>query len=250
MANIKISQLTNASTLDGEEYVLIVQNGEAKKTSTRAVANLGGGGGVTEITFNPVKVFDENGIGASSWSSGGSLITIDGGTYTATPGEKVVVDSTNMLRMSMPISGSYYMFGIKCKVDPSFVPINTGNWYGASCILGQELGGEQRDFGIVIDSSGYFALGWATATITSSTVSALDGNVHELLIVAESGKIRLFIDGVEEVAVDKGMSGTHMSDLGIFWNKSSESTRVNGEIYAVGCWSEVEPSFRYVLPTL
>jgi hypothetical protein len=177
---------------------------------------------------------------------------VDGGTYTATAGEKITVNATNQLRMSFPIDSSYYMFGIRCKVDPSFSPKNTDQWYAASCILGQELGGEQKDYGIIIDKNGYFALGWANSTITSTSVSALDGNEHELFVVAEEeiGRIRLFIDGVEEVVVTKMMNGGHMNNIGVFWNKAGEDTRVNGEIYAVGYWTEINPTITYVLPTL
>jgi hypothetical protein len=42
MANIKISELTNAATLDGTEYVAINQNNQTVKTTTGAIAALGG----------------------------------------------------------------------------------------------------------------------------------------------------------------------------------------------------------------
>lgn len=286
MADIKISQLDSGTTLGGTEYIPIVQNGVTVKTTAQAIADLGGGsptlitknitqngtynassdnadgyssvtvnvsgGGGASVTFTPVKVFDETGIGASSWTDtdGLTTMTVDGGTYTATAGEKIVVNATNQLRMSFPIDSSYYMFGIRCKVDSSFSPIQSNNWYDCSCILGQELGGEQKDYAIVIDRNGYFALGWANSTITSTTISALDGNEHELFVVAESAKIRLFIDGNEEVVVDKIMNGGNMTNIGVFWNRSGGNTRVNGEIYAVGYWIEVEPTITYVLPTL
>lgn len=251
MANVKISELTTGSALGGSEYVPIVQNGATVKTTVQAIADLGGGGGGAVATFTPELIFEESGIGSNSWTATDGQTTMTAyGTYTATAGEKVTVNASNNLRMSFPIQGSYYMFGIRFKVDPLFSPLQTDNWYSASCILGQELGGEQKDYGIVIDKNGYIALGWGNSTITSSSVSALDGNEHECLVVAEDGKIHLFIDGVEEIVVRKGMNGSEMSWMGVFYNRAADNTRVNGEIYAVGYWEEHEPTIIYSLPTL
>jgi hypothetical protein len=45
MAEIKISELTSGSTLDGTEVVPIVQSGATVKVTTQDIADLGGGGG-------------------------------------------------------------------------------------------------------------------------------------------------------------------------------------------------------------
>jgi len=211
----------------------------------------GGGGGTPTFTFTPIKVFESSGIGASSWTSsdGQTTMTVDGGTYSASAGSLVEVNATNQLRMSFPISGSYYAFGIKCRVDPDFTPINTNQWYSASAILAQEMPDVQRDYGIIIDKNGYFALGWSGSDITSSSVSALDGNVHELFMLATSTQIKLIIDGNEEVSVDKIMGGSNMSTMGVFWNKNGQNSRVNGEIYSVGHWSYTM-TVTYDLPDL
>lgn len=50
MADVKISQLTAASTLDGTEVVPIVQSGATKKTTTQDIADLASGGGYTVVT--------------------------------------------------------------------------------------------------------------------------------------------------------------------------------------------------------
>lgn len=47
MANIKISEMDAAATLDGSELVEIVQGGANVQTTTQDIADLGGGGGVT-----------------------------------------------------------------------------------------------------------------------------------------------------------------------------------------------------------
>lgn len=214
--------------------------------------NGGGGGGSSQFTYTKQKLFEPSGIGSSQWKddTDTTALTVDGGTYTATAGEYIEINSSNQLRLSMPIAGSYYLFGIRCKVDPNFTPNNADQWYNASCVLGTELGGEQKDYAIVIDKNGYFALGWATAYITSSDVSALDGQEHELFVMALGGNIVLFIDGVQKVSVQKGMNGSEMYNMGVFWNKSGNGTRVNGEIYAVGYWQYTEPSFDYNLPSI
>lgn len=209
----------------------------------------GGGGGSGSFVFSPIKQFKQSDIGAISWaaSDGQSNMNVDGGTYTATAGEYVEVNATNQLRMSFPVNGSYYLFGIRVQVDPDFTPINTNNWYDASCLIGQELSGEQRDFAIIIDKNGYFALGWANSTITSSTVSALDGATHDLFVYATGANIYLFIDGIMAVSVSKTMNSGQMSQLGVMWNRSGFNTRVNGKVYAVGYWDAVTsydlPSF-------
>ena len=274
MGNKKISQLSNGSTLAGVEYVPIVQNGVTVKTTAQAIANLGGGstptlitksitsngtynassdnadgyssvtvnvsGGGSSVTFTPVKEYLPSGIGANGWTAtdGTSSLTVDGGTYSASAGNYVEVNASNQLRMSMPISGSFYAFAIKCEIDPTFSPVNTNNWYAASCILGQELGGEQCDFAVIIDKNGYFALGYANSSILSTSVSALDGNVHELVVIPFGmHQIKLFIDGNEEASISYGIRGTQMSNIGVFWNKDNGNSRVNGKIYDVGYFS-------------
>lgn len=218
----------------------------------RCIGGNGGGGGQSQFTYTKQKLFEPAGIGASNWRDDADTInlTLNGGTYEATPGEKIVVNSTNQARFSMPTAGSYYLFGIRCKVDANFTPNNTDQWYNASCILGTELGGEQKDYAIVIDKNGYFALGWSVSNITSTDVSALDGLEHELFVMALGGTILLFIDGVKKVEVLKGMNGSEMYNIGVFWNYSGYATRVNGEIYAVGYWQYNEPNFDYNLPSI
>lgn len=212
----------------------------------------GSGGGAAIVTFSPKLVFEEAGIGASAWRDTGDTTSmgVTSGTYTATAGEKITVNLSNNLCMYMPIDGSYYLFGIRCKVDPNFTPRNSNAWYECSCILGQELGGTQRDFAIVIDKNGYFALGTDTVTVNSTTVSALDGQEHELMVLAEGDNIQLYIDGILQKKVNITMAGGTMIQMGVFWNKAATNTRVDGEIYAVGYWEGHYPTQQYSLPTL
>ena len=52
MADVKISQLTGASALDGTEVLPGVQNGATVKITAQDIADLGGGGGAsyTDVT--------------------------------------------------------------------------------------------------------------------------------------------------------------------------------------------------------
>ena len=126
MANLKISQLSNSSSLDGAEFVPIVQNGQTVKTTVEEIAALSGGG---PTSFYPVFLYDETGIGASNWQStvpaSPSAINLGrDGTYTAVAGEYVESNSTNTLRLRQDMKGSYYLMGIKCSVDSNFTPQN------------------------------------------------------------------------------------------------------------------------------
>ena len=212
----------------------------------------GSGGGGAIVTFTPKLVFEESGIGSLVWRDTGDTTSMGviSGTYTATVGEKITVNSSNNLCMYMPIDNSYFLFGIRCKIDPNFTPRNFNNWYECSCILGQELGGQQRDCAIIIDKNGYFALGTGNSDVNSTTVSALDGLEHTLMMLVEADNIRLYIDGVLQKKVDIAMAGGQMIQMGVFWNKSNNNTRVDGEIYAVGYWNEIVPTMTYSLPTL
>lgn len=284
MSDIKISELATGGALGGSEYVAIVQNGQTKKTTTANIAALGGGGvlisktitqdgtyyaedddadgyesvtvevggGISSVDVIPILGFYEDGIQATKWRNTSDQYDISriSGTYTAQVGEYVEVNSTNNLLLAMDVRGSYFMFGIKCRVDPEFSPVNTNNWYQASCIMGQELGGTQRDFGIVIDKNGYFALGWENSNITPTSVNALDGNVHNLFVIADAaGSIRLFVDGVEEVVESITWTSGHMWQMGVFYNRDNGNTRVNGRIYRVGYFSPVKINGDYVVPT-
>lgn len=208
----------------------------------------------SKVTFTPVLIFDEQGIGASSWlaTNGTTSLTVNNGNYAtgAVVGQYVEASSSNALRFCFPTNTSYRCFGIKCSIDSNFTPRDFTNWYQCSCVLGQELGGEQRDCAIIIDKNGYFALGWATASITSSSVYALDGQPHTLLLLPETGTIKLYIDGVLAVSVNKTMTNNNMDSIGVFWNRTDAVSGVYGKIYSIGCWDYTYPPFDYEMPTL
>lgn len=210
--------------------------------------------GGSPVTFYPVFLYDETGIGTSNWQStvpdqSHNRLTMGrDGTWSSVEGQYVESNSTNQLRLRQDMKGSYYLFGIKCSVDSNFTPRDSNYWYQCSCIMGQELGGTQRDFAVIIDKNGYFALGWDNATITSTTIPACDGQIHEIFLLATGEKITLIIDGNIEAEISIQMYGDSFWRLGIFYNSDSANTRVDGKIYAVGCWTPVYPSNGIILP--
>lgn len=71
MGKKKISELPSASTLDGTEYIPIVQSGATVKASAQAVGNLGGGGsGYTVVT--------------GTLSAGSTTVTLSSNAITST----------------------------------------------------------------------------------------------------------------------------------------------------------------------
>lgn len=60
MANVKISQLTSASSLTGSEVLPVVQGGTTKKVTTQAIADLASGGGAESfsVTANGTLGYD------------------------------------------------------------------------------------------------------------------------------------------------------------------------------------------------
>lgn len=241
----------------------ITQNGTYNASSDNAdgyssvTVNVSGSGGA--VTFTPLFVWDESGIGASNWQSSipdgsstqGSRQNIGrDGTYEAVEGEYCVCTSSNNLRFGWGLQGSYWLFGLKCQIDSDFTPVQTDNWYQASGLIGQELDGTQRDFAAIIDKNGYFALGTSTSNITSSNVSALDGEVHEIFLLAMGDKIMLFVDGVNVVSVTITMYQNQIWRVGFMWTYAVYNSRVRGKCYAMGIWTASYPTDNLTLPTL
>lgn len=120
----------------------------------------------------------------------------------------------------------------------------------ASGLIGQELDGTQRDFAAIIDKDGYFALGTSTSNITSSEVYALDGQVHEIFVLAMGNKIMLFIDGDMAVSVNITMHQNQFWRVGFMWTYAVYQSRVRGKCYGMGIWTASYPTDNLTLPTM
>ena len=147
--------------------------------------------------------------------------------------------SKNGNYFSLPTDyGSYGTFELLVKIDESFTPISTSYWYECSCIFGCELSGGQRDWGLVIDRNGYFAIGHGWGDISSTDVIASDGQWRTLAMVVGTSDMKLYIDGVLKQSVNITMSGTAISTYGVGWNKSGTNTSVTGYIGTLKVWSD------------
>lgn len=124
--------------------------------------------------------------------------------------------------------GTYELY---CSVNSDFVQVNNNYWYNLSCIFGCELGATQKDFGLVIDKNGYFAVGYSNSTVSSTNIKAIDGKLHHLVLIVEANSIRLYIDRILIKSINYTMNGQIPSNYGIFWNKNSSKTNVKGLFY-------------------
>lgn len=118
-------------------------------------------------------------------------------------------------------------------IDSDFSPVSTSAWYAASCICGTELASTQQDYGIIINSSKKFAVGYARDSIWASSVNACDGYPHTLSYSYLHGPIQFAIDGVIVLEGSATCSGTQLSYLGIGWNRAASATKVKGNIYGI-----------------
>lgn len=193
----------------------------------------GGGSGIS-VNPTPVRVFRNEDITPAGWvASDGTELGKYGGTYQ-TDGKCLVCNGS---KQAVDLSNSSYrLWGIRCSVNSDFTPYNDTRWWMASCIMGQELSGQQRDYGCVISNDGYFALGWGLQNITKSSVYALDGKVHDIFIFATQTRVVLVIDGKVEACETLVMSGSQINRMGIFWNASNNNSVVKGRVYSIGCW--------------
>lgn len=170
--------------------------------------------------------------------------TINSKEMTVAKGLTIFEDDALMLSknsnyFSLPTDyGSYGTFEVLVKIDESFVPVSTSNWYEASCIFGCELSGEQRDWAVIIDRNGYFAIGYGFSSIASTNIKANDNQWHTVTMVVNASDMRLYIDGALKQIVNITMGGTAISTYGVGWNKSGANTSVTGHVGTIKVWSD------------
>lgn len=208
-------------------------------TGRMDIAGIGGGGegGDSGIPLNPTPevIFRNDGITPTGWvATDGTPLTFYGGTYQFD--DDCLVCNGSKQAILRPNS-SYMVWGIKCSVNSDFVPSSDSRWWMASCVIGQELSGTQCDYGCVVTKDGYFGLGWSTQNITPSSVYALDGNIHEIFMLATETYIALIIDGQVECMEFIRMSAGQMGQVGIFWNSANNNSIIKGRVYSIGCWN-------------
>lgn len=214
-----------------------IELGKAKIAIGDRIIFDGGASGDAGIPLDPTPevIFRNDDITPDGWvATNGTPLKLFGGTYQ-TDGKCLVCNGSRLAIQRA--DSSYMLWGIKCSVNSDFVPSNDSRWWMASCIMGQELSGTQRDYGCVVTKDGYFGLGWSTQNITPSSVYALDGKVHEIFMFATDSYIALIIDGQVECLEFIKMSSGQMSQVGIFWNSSNNNSITKGRVYSIGCWN-------------
>jgi hypothetical protein len=83
MANVKISELTSATTpLAGTEAVPIVQGGVTKQVTTQDIADLGGGGGASNPSVIALNVTDGTIVTGTTADTLSRSLLIPADTYT------------------------------------------------------------------------------------------------------------------------------------------------------------------------
>lgn len=154
--------------------------------------------------------------GTSAWEE--NALKLDGNTY---------------YNIKSPVNNSYGTAEVCVYIDLDMQVVNENRWYLCSTIFGCELPETQKDWAIIIDKNGNFAIGYNTATIYSSNVYALDGKIHVLSYTYTKSKIVFYVDGNKITEIQYSPSGDICPEFGIGWNRSGNISKIIGNIYSV-----------------
>lgn len=141
------------------------------------------------------------------------------------------IEFTNGYATTNDINTTYGTYELYCKISSDFIPNNDTRWTFCSCIFGRELAYEQKDFGLILDKDGNFAIGYAWDSISSTSVKGNDGQPHHLALVVETDKLMLYVDGVLGTTVSKTMTGNTAKNYGIFTNIYESVSTMKGLLY-------------------
>ena len=151
----------------------------------------------------------------------------------------LILDGTTYWTVDTPILGSFCTAEVCVSIDKDFKPYNTDRWYRCSTILGCELPFTQKDWGIIIDKDGFFAIGYDDSTIYSSNINALDGKKHTISYSYLNDKLIFAIDGNIINKIVYYPNGQSCAQFGIGWNKANVNTAIKGKIYDVRFYEPV-----------
>lgn len=126
---------------------------------------------------------------------------------------------------------TYGTYELYCKISSEFVPNNDTRWTFCSCIFGREVAFEEKDFGLILDKNGNFAIGYAWSDIASTNIKGNDGQLHHLVLVIETNRLMLYVDGVLAKTVSKTMTGDTVPNYGIFSNIYESVSQMEGSLY-------------------
>ena len=202
-------------------------------------------------SFTKGKEWVESGIGANSWlDDTGTVALNEGWVYTAVPGEYLLI--TDRSWEWMPVTSSYFAFGIRFHVPDGFTPLQRDAWAWCNPIIGQRIDGAAC--AVVISRNGYISLGYSTAPVKEGTVSVLDGQVHDVILVVLPEMIYVVVDGNIDIKLGIELTGTQMSKIGLLNNQeNAEFNTIGGKVYRAAYWAYTEPTediIEETLPTL
>lgn len=185
---------------------------------------LTGSGNVSYI--NGCSVYYKNGllINYAGTSDNGKL----SGEYIQYADNIEFINGYGTITNSNKTYGSYELY---CKIPADFTPKNDTRWTFCSCVFGREVALEQKDFGIILDKNGNFAVGYGWDSISSSSIKGNDGQLHHLVLVVETNRLILYIDGVLSNTVSKTMTGDTVPNYGIFSNIYETVSQTKGSLY-------------------
>lgn len=183
---------------------------------------------------------DGHNASATTWTDlTGTVSAATKGDGTTTWGANYLsFDGSTNWSIGAP-SGSYGTSEACVWIDPTLSPTNTTVWYTASTIWGCELSGTQKDWAIIINKNGYFAIGYSKYTIYSSGIYALDNRIHTISYAYLYGTVKFWIDGYLVTTIEYAPSGTALSTIGIGWNYSGTGTRIKGSIYSIRFYNRI-----------
>ena len=149
----------------------------------------------------------------------------------------LILDGSTYYTVDAPVKDSYGTVEVCVKIDPSFEPLNTNSWFGCSTIWGCELTNAQKDWSIIIDKNGYFAIGYSFISMFSSNIYAKDGKKHTVSYAYLPNTLVFSIDGNLIKRINFTGSGRDCQKFGIGYNVAYQGTSIKGNIYSVRFYS-------------
>jgi len=144
-------------------------------------------------------------------------------------------------RLQIPVTQSSYLAMVRASIPTSFTPPSTWRWYNCACIVGNETSGTVQDGGLILNGSGYLAIGNGNTTIScDNDVEGRSNTEVPYMFIADHQGNRSnyagFIRGnLTEVETSALRSGGFSNKLGVFWNTSSEDSHITqGTISEIG----------------
>ena len=147
--------------------------------------------------------------------------------------DSLILNGATYFTVDSPVDNSYGTVEVCLSIPETFKPVSSSFWFSCSTIFGCDLYGCQKDWAIIIDENGYFAIGYDFSTILTSNVLALDGKNHTIVYTYMPGNLVFAIDGQIIKNIEYTPSGNICEKFGIGWNEDSDSTAIECNIHSI-----------------